>query len=294
MMDIKQLKYFCTIAEEKQITKAARRLHMAQPPLSQQLKSLETELGVMLFERNGRTMELTQAGTLLLKKAERILQEMDEIRHEVKESDKGLRGKLAIGTVKSCFSYLPERIRDFRASYPAVSFLLRDGDSYQIGELVKNRDVELGIVRLPLEMREFDHIQLPDEEYVGVFHRDLAPPDMNETLQMASFEGVPLLLLHRVSGAGQYEMILEECRKHNFEPTVLCECPDVTMLLSLVSKGVGATIVPRSTLLSFQSPELAVFDIEDAEVRAKSALIWLKQRHLSKQARRFTEEFKDM
>ncbi|WP_026691279.1 LysR family transcriptional regulator [Alteribacter aurantiacus] len=291
-MDIKQLKYFYAIASEGQITRAAKKLHMAQPPLSQQLKSLETELGVTLFDRNGRTMELTQAGTVLFEKAERILNEIEEIRVEVKESNEGLRGKLAIGTVKSCFSYLPERIRDFRHNYPAVSFLLRDGDSYQIGELVKSRVVELGIVRLPLEMREFDHIRLQDEEYVGVFHQNALPNQHGRAVSMTAFKHVPLLLLHRVSGAGQYEMILEECKKHGFEPTVLCECPDVSMLLALVAKGVGATIVPRSTLLSFQSPDLVAFPIKNAEVRAKSALIWLKHRHLSKQARRFVEGFR--
>ncbi|WP_096438821.1 LysR family transcriptional regulator [Alteribacter populi] len=291
-MDIKQLKYFFTIAEEGQITKAAKKLHMAQPPLSQQLKALEEELEVQLFERNGRTMELTQAGALLFEKTERILLEMDEIREEVKESDEGLRGKLAIGTVKSCFSYLPERIGRFRDTYPAVSFLLRDGDSYQIGELVKNREIELGVVRLPLEMREFGHVPLPDEPFVGVFHEALRSGHTGTSMKMAEFKDVPLLLLHRISGAGQYEMILEECRKHGFEPNVICECPDVTMLLSLVAKGVGATIVPRSTLFSFHAPELVAYEIEDAAVRAKSAVIWLKQRHLSKQARRFIEGFR--
>ncbi|PYZ96524.1 LysR family transcriptional regulator [Alteribacter lacisalsi] len=291
-MDVKQLKYFYTIAEEGQITRAAKRLHMAQPPLSQQLKQLEAELDVQLFERHGRTMTLTQAGAFLFEKAERILLEMEEIRDEVKERDEGLKGRLAVGTVKSCFSMLPGRLGRFRESYPGVTFLLRDGDSFQIGELVKNRQVEVGIVRLPLPMKEFDHVQLADEAYVGVFHRDQVPEQTPEGgVRMEQFKGVPLLLLHRISGAGQYEMILEECRKHGFEPSVICECPDVTMLLSLVAKGVGATIVPVSTLDSFHPPELTAVPITDAHVRAKSAVIWLKQRHLSKQARRFVEEF---
>ncbi|TMW71074.1 LysR family transcriptional regulator [Alteribacter natronophilus] len=290
-MDVKQLKYFYTIAEEGQITRAAKKLHMAQPPLSQQLKLLELELDVQLFERHGRTMTLTEAGAFLFEKAERILLEMEEIREEVKDRDEGLKGRLSIGTVKSCFSMLPERLEQFRSDFPGVTFLLRDGDSYQISELVKSREVEVGIVRLPLPMKEFDHVQLPDEPYVGVFHEEHIPAGAEKELKMALLEQQPLLLLHRVSGAGQYEMILEECRKHGFEPNVICECPDVTMLLSLVAKGVGASIVPASTLDSFHPSQIRVIPIADAEVRAKSAVIWLKQRHLSKQARRFVEGF---
>ncbi|MFX3675153.1 MAG: LysR family transcriptional regulator [Paenisporosarcina sp.] len=290
-MDIKQLRYFYTIAEQGQITRAAKKLHMAQPPLSQQLKHLEEELGVILFERNGRQMELTQAGLVLYKKAERILLQLEEIETEVKETNEGLRGKLSIGIVKTCFWYLPDRVRLFRETYPSITFSLREGDSYTIEQLIKSRESEVGIVRLPIEMKAFSKIELPKEPFVVVFPNNTPGFHLKTSIKMKELEAIPLLLLHRISGVGQYEIVLEECKRHGFEPNVICECPDVSMLLSLVSAGVGATIIPESSLVSFPLPNLHTLKIEDSTIYAESAIIWLKDRYLSKQAKRFIETF---
>lgn len=290
-LDIKQLRYFYTIAEQGQITKAAKKLHMAQPPLSQQLKHLEEELGVILFERNGRSMELTQAGEVLFNKAERILLEVEEIETEVKETSEGLRGKLSIGVVKTCFSYLPERVRLFNEKYPKVMFSLREGDSYTIEQLINSREAEVGIVRLPIETKGFSKIELPKEQFVAVIPSHTPGFESRESIEMKELENLSLLLLHRVSGIGQFEIVLQECRRHGFEPHVICECPDVSMLLSLVSAGVGATIIPKSSLTSFPFPGLHILEIEDSEIYAESAVIWLKDRYLSKQAKRFIESF---
>lgn len=290
-MDIKQLRYFYTIAEQGQITRAAKKLHMAQPPLSQQLKLLEEELGVILFERNGRNMVLTQAGLVLYKKAEKILLELEEIKTEVKETSEGLRGKLSIGVVKTCFSYVPDRLRMFREIYPAVTFTLREGDSFMIEQLLKSRESEVGIVRLPIEMKLFSKIELPKEPFVAVFPSNTPGIFSKTTIKMKEFETVPLLLLHRISGVGQFEIVLQECRRHGFEPNVICECPDVSMILSLVSAGVGATIIPKSSLVSFPMPNIHILELEDSSLFSESAVIWLKDRYLSKQAKRFIDSF---
>ncbi len=291
ILDIKQLRYFYTIAEQGQVTRAAKKLHMAQPPLSQQLKHLEEELGVILFERNGRNMELTQAGEVLFNKAERILLELEEIETEVKETSEGLRGKLSIGVVKTCFSYLPERVRLFNKQYPNVKFSLREGDSYTIEQLINTREAEVGIVRLPIETKGFSKIALPKEQFVAVIPSHSPGFDSRKSIKMKELENMSLLLLHRVSGVGQFEIVLQECRRHGFEPHVICECPDVSMLLSLVSSGVGATIIPKSSLTSFPFQNLHILEIEDSEIYAESAIIWLKDRYLSKPAKRFIETF---
>lgn len=291
ILDIKQLRYFYTIAEQGQITRAAKKLHMAQPPLSQQLKHLEEELGVILFERNGRQMELTQAGLILYKKAERILLEIEEIETEVKETSEGLRGKLSIGIVKTCFWFVPDRVRMFRENYPSVTFSLREGDSYTVEQLIKSRESEVGIVRLPIDMKPFSKIELPREKFVVVIPSNTPEFHSKTSIKMKELEEIPLLLLHRVSGIGQFEIVLQECRSHGFEPNVICECPDVSMLLSLVSAGVGATIIPESSLTSFPLPNLHVLLIEDSTIYAESAIIWLKDRYLSKPAKRFIETF---
>ncbi|KIL76016.1 LysR family transcriptional regulator [Bacillus badius] len=288
-MDIRQIRYFATIAEEGQITKAAKKLHMAQPPLSQQLKSLEEELGVLLLERKGRKLELTEAGKVLYKKAKHLLEQMEETIVEVKEVGDGLKGVLSIGSVKTCFSYIPERFLHFREKYPRVKFRLKEGDSSLLANYVKQREVELAIVRLPLEMEEFSYLPLPTDPFVAVMPENPRTPTV---MQMKELSGMPLMLLHRVSGVGLYELVINECKRHDFEPNIICECPDAAMLLSLVRTGLGTALLPKSTLLSFPTNGLQIVEIEDCTIQSESAIIWLKDRYLSKKAERFLNTFR--
>ncbi|MGV2805411.1 LysR family transcriptional regulator, partial [Clostridium perfringens] len=125
-MDIRQLRYFLTIAQEGQITRAAKQLNMEQPPLSRQLKLMEEELGVLLFERSGKQLQLTHAGELLQNRAASLLNQFNETLTEVKEIHAGIRGMLSIGAVVSCISLLPQRIQIFRQQYPEVTFKIRE------------------------------------------------------------------------------------------------------------------------------------------------------------------------
>jgi LysR family transcriptional regulator, salicylic acid-responsive activator of bsdBCD len=290
MIDIKQLKYFATIVEEGQITKAARKLHIAQPPLSQQLKQLEETLGVTLLERNGKKLELTESGKILYHKAKQLLQQLDDAILEVRETNEGIKGILSIGCVKSCFFYLPETIKKFNKNFPDVKFHLREGDSFLISELLKQREIEIGIVRLPIDSNQYEIISLPSDPYVAVIPKQWKYH--HHYIYMKEFTDIPLLLLHRISGKGQYELVINECRRHGFEPKIICECPDVTILLSLVSKGVGATIVPKSTVSIFRIPEITVLEIIDSSIQAEAAVIVEKNRYISKSAIHFLEILK--
>ena len=291
-MDIRQLHYFCTIVQEGQITRAAKKLHMAQPPLSQQLKQLEQELGVTLLERNGRSLELTEAGKLLYQRAQHLLTQLEETKQEVKETGEGLRGVLAIGSVKTCFSHLPDKIRQFRERYPNVSFQLREGDTFYISELLRSREVELAIVRLPLNTQDFSTIPLPKEPYVAVVPKQWENQlSSAKAISMKELKNFPLLLLHRINGIGQFEMVINECKRHGFYPKIACDCPDAAMLLALVDAGVGVTLVPKSTLHTLPTKNTIIVEIYDSALLSESAVIWLKERYLSKSAQFLLKTF---
>ncbi|HDR4586813.1 TPA: LysR family transcriptional regulator [Bacillus cytotoxicus] len=290
-MDIRQLRYFYTIAQEGQITRAAKRLHMAQPPLSQQLKLLEQELGVQLLERNGRKLELTEAGHVLFKKTKEILTHFHETITEVKEVGSGLKGTLSIGSVKSAFSYIPDRLRSFHETYPLVTFRLQEGDSFHLAQLIKNREIELAIVRLPLEMEDFASLSLPADQFVAVMPNDKA--DNRSMISMKELAKLPLMLLQRIKGFGLYEKVLENFQKHGLKPNIICDCPDAAMLLSLVRSGIGCTLLPKSTLIALPLNGIKMMDIEDSTITSDSAVIWLKNRSLSKVALHFLETFRN-
>lgn len=287
-MNLKRLGYFVTIVEEGQITRAANKLHMAQPPLSQQLKLLEEELGVLLFERIGRKLALTEPGKVLYKKSKILLTQYEESFIEVKEVAKGMRGVLSIGSVKSCFSYIPERLRYFREKYPEITFTLKEGDTFRMTEYLRTREIEIAIVRLPLEMEGFSSIPLPADSFVLVAPKNWSE---KETIKMNEIKDLPLMLLHRVSGVGLYELVIGECRNHGYEPTIVCECPDADMLLSLVYKEVGYAILPKSTVSIQLAKDLQVIEIADCNIQSDATVIWLKDRYLSQSARRFLETF---
>ncbi|TCP30852.1 DNA-binding transcriptional LysR family regulator [Scopulibacillus darangshiensis] len=292
-MDIKQLRYFHTVVQEGQFTRAAKKLHMAQPPLSQQIKLLEQELDVLLLERNGRNIEPTPAGKLLFKKANELILQLDETAREVKEMGEGLKGNLSIGTVITCFSYLPERIRLFRDSFPLVTFQLREGDSYRLKEQLTNREIELAIAHPPFDANTFDIIPLPKEPFVLVTPKSWNIHPVNENaIQLKELSTLPLLLMRRLNGSGLDEMIIDQCRSGGIEPNVFGVCPDAALLLWLVSSGVAATILPKSTLSSLPTTDLKIFDIENFNIHSDSAVIWLKDRYLSKCAVRFIDTFR--
>lgn len=288
-MDIKQLRYFSTVVEEGQITRAAKKLHMAQPPLSQQLKLLEEELGLRLFERNGRNLEVTEEGKVLYKRAKEIINKLEETIKEVKDANKGLRGTLSIGSVKSCFSYIPDRLRSFREKYPLVTFRLIEGDSYRLAQYIRNRDIELAIIRLPLDITEFDSLPLPIDPFVVVIPEKWSDRTF---IQMKELADIPLMLLQQFKGIGLYEVVVDKCKKHGFEPQVICECPDASMLISLVKSGIGATLLPKSAFPALDSVGVKILNINDETFISESAVIWPKDRYLSRKAARFIETFK--
>ncbi|MCL6445872.1 MAG: LysR family transcriptional regulator [Alicyclobacillus sp.] len=288
-MDLRQLRYFLTIAEEGQITRAAKRLHMAQPPLSHQLKLLEQELGVQLVERMGRKIKLTAAGNTLRHRAEQIVGLMELAVSEIQEHEAGVRGILSIGTVATTgATLLTESIRVFHQHYPMVHFQLWEGDTNHITQLLERREIEVGLVRLPIEnTTAYDMIRLSPEPLVAAISRNWEQGNHNSPIRLAELSDLPLLLLRRQQGMFIYEEIVEACRLAGFEPRVLCEGADINILLTLAEVGVGITIVPKSAINLRTGSALQFREIIDPSLKSTAAVIWLRNRFLSTPAREF-------
>ncbi|NEW06659.1 LysR family transcriptional regulator [Paenibacillus sp. SYP-B3998] len=285
-MDIKQLRYFIAIAEEKQITAAAKKLHMAQPPLSQQLKLLEQDLGTKLFEKRGRFLQLTEAGTTLYHYAVKITKDMEEAHTEVTQIGHGVRGKLSIGVNTISYYHLPKLLQAFRQTYPHISYKIQQNESAQLAKLVKEKVIELAIIRLPLMLDDFAVLQLQKERFYFVSSEPLAQD--NNQITLNQIQEYPLIL-PSTDGLGIFHLILEEFRIRNLTPHIIGECSDISILMELVSSGFGSTIVPETVLKKHRGYRVQAYEIEDSEVTASSALIWLKQHYLSKAAQRFVE-----
>ncbi|WP_438431547.1 LysR family transcriptional regulator [Gorillibacterium sp. sgz500922] len=286
-MDIRQLTYFLAIAEVGQITAAAKRLRMAQPPLSQQLRLLEEELGVKLVERGARSIRLTGAGELLRDRARQIISLTDSAIREIEDYAKGLTGTLTIGTVSSSgAALLEERLSDFHQAYAGVKFELHEGNTFAVLDMLRKGIVEVGIVRTPFPTASLECLYVDSEPMVAVMAPGLAGPDDVSPLPVGSLAGRPLILYRRFES-----LIREACGLAGFEPEVFCLNDDARTTLQWAKAGLGIGLVPESAIRIAGSGGLLVREISSDVLKTRIAAIWMKDKYLSAPAARFLESF---
>lgn len=285
-MDIKQLTYFLAIVEEGSISKAAERLHMAQPPLSHQLKLLEEELKVTLIQRNTRKLQITAEGLALSQRARQMLQFMDTTVKEVKDISEGRLGFLSIGTVSSAgAALLPSHIQSFLKKYSDISFQILDESTNRIVELLHNGVIDIGIVCTPYNNEMLEAITLANEPMVAV-STNLPCGNDKKSIQLTDIKNERLIVQER------YEKnITELCRKSDFEPKIFCKSNDVRTLLLWASNGIGLAIVPKICISLIQNQNLKYIEIDEPSLSVGTAIIWEKNRYLSSAARHFLETF---
>ncbi len=285
-MDIKQLQYFLAIAQERTITEAARRLNMAQPPLSHQMKQLEQELGVQLMNRDRKGVMLTEAGKLLSYRGEQILELLALTQKELRGMQDGTTGTLTIGTVASAgAAFLPDRIHLFHQRYPAVDFQVWEGDTAGVMDLLQRGVVELGIARMTKRVEECEIVPFAPEPLLAAFSRSLLGAEASgASLPVSVLARFPLLV-HR----NNEQMILEVCRQCGVEPRIMCKGDDVRTLLAWANSRLGVAIVGRSAMELVPSDQLAYKHIAGVDLQVQKALFWMKKRALSAAARHFVE-----
>lgn len=286
-MDIRQLRYFLAVAEEGLITKAAKRLSITQSPLSQQMLLLEKELGVQLFQRTKKHIGLTEAGHVLKRRGQQLLDLALLTTSEVRETANGLRGKLTIGTINSSGRLLlPEVIRLFHQKYPLISFDLRQGDTQHILELLNSHLINIAFVRLPIDAFLYESVIVPAEDMVMAANsRDIA---VNvEKIPLKQLKDQPLLI-HR-----RYETIITDYFHQNgFEPNFFCISDEIIPLLTWALRGLGVAIVPEFAANILSAPSLTVKKLTEPVASTSSALIWRKNEELPLTATHFIDTFK--
>ncbi len=291
-MDIRQLRYFCAIAEEGQISRAAQKLHIAQPPLSYQLKLLEEELGVKLIERNTRSLSLTRAGHAFYQRAEQILSMLQAAADEAKDIEFGVNGILAFGSPPAIGNlFMPDRIKRFHEAYPHVRFLWREGNTYRILELLEADVIEFGIVRLPVPTGAYESKPLLTESWVAVASKNDERWKEYNRIGLEALSGIPLIMMRRQAGIYCHDMVVDEMKGKGIIPDIVCESDNVTAILALVEKGMGMAILPESTLSVRPAEDFRRLAITGCLLESSSAVLWKKDRRLSKAAQLFLERF---
>ncbi|HVZ18358.1 MAG TPA: LysR substrate-binding domain-containing protein [Terriglobales bacterium] len=245
-IDLRHLRYFVAVAEELHFGRAALRLHIAQPPLSQQIKQLESNLGHPLFVRTSRAVSLTAAGKELLERARRILTRMDEDLAAVRRVGRGEVGALTIAFTGSAIlsDPLPEAIRTYRRRYPEVDLRLREmGTMLQIDAL-RDGSIDLGFLRDPGPFDGLVIEELLREPYVAVLP-SRHPLAKSKVVAVAKLRGEPFIFHRRNIGPLAYDRTMAVCEHAGFLPEIVQEAPQWPTAIRLVESGLGVTIAPK-------------------------------------------------
>jgi DNA-binding transcriptional LysR family regulator len=276
-LELRQLRYFVTVAEELHFGKAALRLHMTQPPLSQTIQALEELLGAPLFERNRRGVALTPAGQALLPEARRMLAQSQELPQLVQRAAAGEAGRLTLAFVSSAdYSVLPPFLRAYRAAYPQVQITLQEATSdLQLDDLLQNRiDVGLLIPPLPDKAKlELDYLPVLNEPLVLALPAGLPALKKKGRLALGSLPPLPLIIFPRAISPALYDAILSVFREAGVTPEIGQQAIQMQTIVSLVSAGMGMALVPQS-VSNLMRPGVEYRALSDATPLVETGLAW--------------------
>ena len=247
-MELRHLRYFIAVAEELHFGRAAKRLHIAQQPLSRQIRNLEDELGVELLHRTKRTVRLTEVGKIFLEEARKTLKQAEQAVFLAKQASIGEIGRIAVGFTGSALNFvLPTAVRRFKERYPKVDLALKRLQSLEQVEALHSGDIHVGFLHPPIE----------DETLIlETIHREnlvVALPDIhilaNEAplpISLKQLANEPFILFPRHIGPVLYDEIIGLCRQAGFSPNVVQEAIPQQTILGLVAVGIGVSLIHDS------------------------------------------------
>lgn len=277
-MELRQIRYFQCVARELSFTKAARILHIAQPPLSRQIKMLEEELGVAVFERLGRGIVLTDAGRYFLDQTEKMTQRLQETINATRRIGKNDRIWFGVGFVPSTlYGHMPALIRQLRQLNTQVEIGLVEMTTLQQFEALKSGRIDIGVGRILLNDEEIERLVLTDEPLVvalPITHR-LA----NKALvRLADIMEEPLILYPAKPRPSFADHVLNLCRQKGYSPQVIQEVNELQTAIGLVTATIGIAIVPES-VRRLHRDDVVYVNLDEPEFTSPIMLSWRKNDH---------------
>jgi LysR family transcriptional regulator, transcription activator of glutamate synthase operon len=284
-MELRQLRYFEAVERRRHFTRAADELHIAQSALSHQIARLERELGVQLLARTTRSVEPTQAGTLVAARARSILAEAGALREEVDELRGLVRGRVTVGALLFGGELdIPALLASFTNTYPEIEVGLREGTVQRMVDGLHDGSIDLAFVLEREPRDEFERAPLSSEDLAVVVSPDHALAG-KDPIRIGALAGERLIGFER--GSSVRELVDAAFERAGLSPRIALEGNDLALVRSLVAEGIGFAILPRS-FAELPGPAVAVRPLRPA-LRMTVALWWRRGRHLSPAARAFVQ-----
>ncbi|MEA5593679.1 LysR family transcriptional regulator [Rivularia sp. UHCC 0363] len=274
-MELRHLRYFVTLAEELHFGKAAEKLHIAQPPLSQQIRQLETELGFELFHRTKRKVELSEAGEVFLVEVQQIFRQLEQAIFLGRQVSRGEIGQLVVGFVSSAaYNILPNILQNTRNSIPNVSLELHELTTDEQLRWLQSGRIDVGFVRPPVDENTYESKVIFQESLAIALPQNhfLANQDR---VSLQSLKNESFILFPRFLAPGLYDQIISFCQQVGFSPKVAQEAIQMQTIVSLVAAEIGVAIVPESLQNLRRTGVIYKYFVEKTP-QVSIAIIWRK------------------
>ncbi len=277
-MELRHLRYFVAVAEELHFGRAAARLYIVQPSLSQQIQQLEEELGLPLLTRTKRSVELTDAGRVFLVEARKVLAQVQEAKRATQRAYRGEIGRLVVGYISSStYDLLPMMLSAYRERFPEIDVALRELTTQEQVRALEEETIQVGLLRLPINDPTIDVKVVRREPIVCVLPEG-HPLALHERIAMALLAHEPFVLQARQRGGGYYAQLTNLCLTAGFSPNVIQEVTEMHTIVSLVAAGMGVSLVPLS-MKNIRSQGVVYRELEGAAVLTEMAVAWLRNSH---------------
>lgn len=273
MLNLRRLEYFVAVAEELHFGRAAERLGIAQPPLSQQIQKLEAELGARLFNRSRRSVALTESGAALLPEARRLLSQSRNVAEIPRDIQEGRSGRVRLGFIGSAgYRIVPELLRRHRERYPDVTLELSELPTADQIDRIEAGRLDLGLVRPPVLRDTVRTAFVWSEPFVAALPVDHRLAELDQ-IEPSELQDESFVIFPRTRGPGLFETIVGLCEEHGFAPRIVQEAVQMPTIVGLVAAGFGVSIVPAS-VQDFRLPGVAYRNLSGPLAQSSIALVW--------------------
>ncbi|WP_426977390.1 LysR substrate-binding domain-containing protein [Pseudarthrobacter sp. O4] len=249
MVEVRQARYFVAVAEELHFGRAADRLKMSQPPLSQAILQLERQLGTTLLNRSSRSVMLTEAGRMFLEQCRLLIAASERAQEVAERASAGLAGILRIGAVTSAFSEaLPQILRRFRESHPQVELQVREIDTHHGRDALLRRELDVAVIRQAVTSRQLNSLPLRRDHFVIAMPENHRLAGTEGPVDLAGYRDDSWVWLPRHISPDYHDELVAACRQAGFSPDPQHYANSIHSQLAMVECGLGVTLVPESSV----------------------------------------------
>jgi len=290
-MDLPYLRYFIEVAEQGSFSRSAESLHISQPALSKAIKNMEEELGVVLFNRSTRHLQLTDDGDVFLRYARAMLAMSRDLQSSLNEGKQLKRGNISFGLPPVIgASLFPAIIADFRRTYPRVRLQLLEEGGKVVEQQIREAKLDLGAVVLPVDESLFDAFPLAKERLSLIVHAD-HPLARERLVRLSQLREEPFILFKE--GFSLYDRVRDACIREGFEPDIVFESSQWDFIGEMVGAGLGIAFLPPTVAKKLVTENVSVIAETDPPIAWDLAIIWSRQHYLSHASRAWLQHIRE-